>query len=311
MSEKYYIGIDGGGTKTKCVLTDENLIPVYECTGGPSNFLIIGTDAVSETIYNLVKSCIKNTGITIDKIQGILIGTTGAGRESDAKKLENAFYEYTSAGSIKVPLFRVESDARIALEAAFGGEPGSILIAGTGSIMFGKDRNGNLIRVGGFGRLIGDEGSGNYLGKCALEAVAKAYDGRGEYTMLVDIIRDEFNINNSAELITEVYSNNFECSKLSPFVVNSAAKGDKICINIVTRNVEELLLHIKSMYKKLNENILRLTLIGSAVTTENYYASQFKEAIQNYFPNVRIEEGLYPPEIGAVIMLKQILNKSE
>ncbi len=91
-------------------------------------------------------------------------------------------YRIIPISIVPIKKFVVESDARVALEGAFSGNPGSILIAGTGSIMFGKDSKGNIHRVGGFGRILGDEGSGFHIARSGLTAVAKQFDGRGERT---------------------------------------------------------------------------------------------------------------------------------
>jgi N-acetylglucosamine kinase-like BadF-type ATPase len=135
---KYLIGMDGGGTKTKCILTDFELNTIFETTGGPSNFLMLGNEKVSETILDLIKECVENQKISIDDIKAVVLGTTGGGRRSDAESLEISIQKSAKLKYIALNKFRVESDARIALEGAFSGKPGSILIAGTGSIMFGK-----------------------------------------------------------------------------------------------------------------------------------------------------------------------------
>ena len=138
-----YIGLDGGGTKTKCVLVDEEMNVLSEMIGGPSNFLVFGLDKVTQSLFNLITDCAKQADINLSKIDSILLGTAGAGRRADAERLENSFIQKSNESNISINKFAVESDARIALEGAFSGEPGSILFAGTGSIMFGKDSEGN------------------------------------------------------------------------------------------------------------------------------------------------------------------------
>ncbi|MBU2508682.1 MAG: hypothetical protein KJ799_18470 [Bacteroidetes bacterium] len=299
----YYIGLDGGGTKTACILADENLNPIYECSGGPSNFLIRGTEEVSNTILNLINESLEKSSINLDNVKGIVIGTTGAGRRADAEKLENDFLRIAGDRGFSIKNFRVESDARIALEGAFLGKPGSILIAGTGSIMFGKDSNGNIHRVGGFGRFLGDEGSGYSLGRKGLTAVSKFYDGRSEKTMLADLIKEEFNIFDSASLITEVYQKSFDISKIAPLVIQCAESGCELCTKIVNEEVDELLLHVKAMHKKLEEDILMLSLIGGTITTKNYYAEKFRLMVEE-LGNVNIINAELPPALGAALMAK-------
>ena len=206
----YYIGIDGGGTKTRAVLVNDNLNILSEEIGGPSNFLVFNIDKVADSLTELIFDICSKENLSPDKIKTILLGTAGAGRRDDAERLENAVIQTAKKKKIIINNFRVESDARIALEGAFAGKPGSILIAGTGSIMFGKDSQANIHRVGGFGRILGDEGSGFHIGRAGLSAVAKSFDGRNSGTLLTELVKKKFGFDSSTQLITEVYKNNFD-----------------------------------------------------------------------------------------------------
>lgn len=303
---KYLIGMDGGGTKTKCVLTDLNLNPIYETTGSASNFLVIGADVVSETILNLIKECASSQKILIEDIEAIVLGTTGGGRRSDAELLEKQIFSDAKQKSIPINKFQVESDARIALEGAFSGKAGSILIAGTGSIMFGKDEAGEIHRVGGFGRYIGDEGSGYRIGRKGLNAAARFLDGRAKSTRIVDLLDQEFSISTSEQLITEVYRNNFNIASVAPLVFDAAESGDKTAQRILEDEADELLLHITAMKIKLSVDILKVSLIGSILTTANYFSYLFNEKVVRRHNDVKIMEAEHSPEYGAALMAKQL-----
>ncbi len=303
---KYLIGMDGGGTKTKCILTDFNLNPIYETGGGASNFLVIGTEKVAVTILELIKDCIDSKNISIDDLQAVVLGTTGGGRRNDAELLEKQIFAYAEQKSLKINKFKVESDARIALEGAFSGKSGSILIAGTGSIMFGKDNKGEIHRVGGFGRYIGDEGSGYRIGRKGLNAVARYMDGRAKSTKIADLLDQEFSISTSEQLITEVYRNNFNIASVAPLVFESAESGDKIAQRILEDEADELLLHITAMKAKLNVDLLKVSLIGSILTTPNYFSYLFNEKVVRRLNDVKIMEAEYSPEYGAALMAKQL-----
>lgn len=305
---KYLIGMDGGGTKTKCILTDINLNPVYETTSRPSNFLVIGTEKVSETILNLINECLSNQKISSDDVAAIVLGTTGGGRRNDAELLENQIIKDSTKEGFTINKIRIESDARIALEGAFSGKPGSILIAGTGSIMFGKDAEGQIHRVGGFGRFIGDEGSGYRIGRKGLNAVAREYDGRRKSTKITDLLAQEFSISSPEELITEVYRNNFNIASVAPLVFNAAESGDKIAQRILENEADELLLHITAMKSKLKVENLKVSLIGSLLTTANYFSYLFNEKVVRNFNDVQIKEAEHSPEFGAALMAKQLLT---
>lgn len=307
MEKKYLIGLDGGGTKTKCVLTDFNFNSIYTCHGGPSNFLIIGTQKVSETILSLILESISHLKISSEDITSILIGTTGAGRQHDAEKLKHDFIQYSESKGYSFKSFNVDSDARIALEGAFSGGHGSLLIAGTGSMMIGKDKNNNIHRVGGFGKFIGDEGSGSTLGRRGLNQIAKEFDGRGDKTLLTEILKQDFRITDSSELITEVYRNNFDVASFAPKVIEAAQSGDRVAKNILNEESDELLLHVKSIYKMIGEETLKLCLTGGIIATENFYSDMLKKKIKLHLPNVKIVSAENPPEIGAAFMAKILL----
>ena len=303
---KYYIGRDGGGTKTKSVLVDEKMNIISSQIGGPSNFLMIGNEVVSETIFNIINQTLKNSNLSIEQISGIVLGTTGGGRRSDAESLEKSIINFALEKNFHLKNFRVESDARIALEGAFSGKPGCILIAGTGSIMFGKDSKGIIHRVGGFGRFIGDEGSGFKLGQKGLIAVAKEFDGRGNKTLISELLREKFNIENPENLITEIYRNNFDIASIAPLVIQASEKGDHIAEMIIEAETDELIIHIEAMQRKLNENILFVSLIGSIITSDNFYSLRFKEKVVQKLNYVILKEAENPPEIGAAIMAKNL-----
>lgn len=307
MEKKYLIGLDGGGTKTKCVITDMRFQPLYECQGGPSNFLIIGTEKVSETILTLVLDCVSFLNISVEEIASIFIGTTGAGRVSDANKLKDDFIAYSLSKGYSFNTFNVESDARIALEGAFSGKAGSLLIAGTGSVIFGKDSKGQIHRVGGFGRLIGDEGSGNTIGRRGLNQVAKDLDGRGEKTELTKLLNVHFGISDTPQLITEVYRNNFDMATFAPKVIEAAKNGDNAANRILEEESDELILHVKSIFNMIGEESMKLCLVGGTIATENYYAEMFRRKIETQLPKVKIIMAENPPEIGAAFMAKSMI----
>jgi N-acetylglucosamine kinase-like BadF-type ATPase len=302
-----FIGIDGGGSKTKCVLCNDSFKVIFETQSGPSNFLTIGTETVSETILSLLADCCSSQNISISQLKGIVLGTTGAGRENDARNLEKAVNSKALSKNLILNSFKVVSDARIALEGAFSSQPGSILIAGTGSIMFGKDKDDNIHRVGGFGRLIGDEGSGLTLGRKGLNVLSKYFDERGKKTLLKEKIEKQFGIVDQSQLISKVYNNELKIQHVAPLVLEAAAEGDELCINILDEETNELLLHIVAMTKKLKEESMKLVFIGGTITNENSYSKMLKEKIKLFLPQIIIQQPDYPPEIGAVIMAKQNL----
>jgi len=308
---KYIIGIDGGGTKTDCAAADLEGNILFETKGEPSNFLVEGIEKVAESILDLINKCKTNLSIDYSDIEAILIGTAGAGRINDAERLERSFTDFIKTKGIKFKNFIVESDARIALEGAFSGMPGAILICGTGSIMFGKDLNGDIHRIGGFGRLIGDEGGGYGIGRKGLNALSKQLDGRENFTLISKYLEDKFGINSPEKLISEVYKNKLDIASVAPVVITAAENNDETALRIINEEIDEVLKYIPAIKQRLNITELNLSFIGGLITNENFYSKRLKKKIMNDFPGIKIQTPQNPPVMGAIIMAKQIIAKSE
>jgi len=307
---EYFCGIDGGATKTTCVITDENLNSMASLKGAASSFLKDGELRVASIIVDLIRKSLKIANIKPASLTGVVVGSTGAGREKDALRLSNKIKEAFKNNGLNYLNFKVVSDAQIALEGAFGGEPGAILIAGTGSIMYAKNKLDEIKRVGGFGRLIGDEGGGNKIGLRGLIGCAKAFDNRGINTLLIQKLKNHFNIYSAPALIDFVYNKNFPVANFAPYVIEAAAEGDKLSITILEEEANELILHIKAMLKLLGVTNLNIAPIGSLITRDNYYSELFRKKVLN-LKGIKIVEAKYPPEIGAVILAKKLFSRNK
>jgi N-acetylglucosamine kinase-like BadF-type ATPase len=303
----YIIGIDGGGTKTHCIVTDTKANILYECSGGPSNFLVQGMEKVSETIFGLIEDCKNHLNFSYKDIKIILLGTSGAGRKNDSSRLEKTFSEYCAKQNVTFNNFTVESDASIALEGAFSGKPGSILIAGTGSILFCKDNDGRIQRVGGFGKLLGDEGSGYSIGKKGLAVISKELDGRKDVSILLKLAAKKFGINSPDKLIEAVYISKIEISSFAPIVIEAAEKGDIEALRILNEESEELLLHVAAMVKKAGKPALKVAFIGGLINYDNIYSGIIRDKLITGIPGIEIKKPDHNPAMGAILMAKQIL----
>ena len=306
---KYLIGIDAGGTKTKCAVADLTGIILLTETGKSVNYLIAGADKTSANLFGLISQCLKKLNINFSEVKQIVIGIAGAGRLKDAQQLERSLIQYSKSKKVKINSVKVLSDALIALEGAFPGKPGCILIAGTGSILFGKDVKGKIHHVGGFGRLIGDEGSGYSIGRKALQAVSGELDGRAVKTLMTKKLFDQMNISDSEELITKIYKENFDIASIAPLVISSAEKNDKPAQRILNEEADELAFHVISMMKKMNLKKLNVAFIGGLIGNKNYYSTLLTKKIKSSLPNVTISKPRFSPVEGAILMAKENLNE--
>jgi N-acetylglucosamine kinase-like BadF-type ATPase len=165
----YYLGIDGGGTKTTSAVGDETHL-LAMATAGPSNIVRVGEQQARQSLQQSVRQACAAAGITPGQVSRTCVGGSGAARPELAAIVRGFLAEILPA-----PI-EVVGDMQIALEAAFGEGPGVIVIAGTGSVAYGRDRHGATARAGGWGFAIGDEGSAHWIGRAALVEVLRASD---------------------------------------------------------------------------------------------------------------------------------------
>ena len=294
----YFIGIDGGGTKTHCIIADETKKQLFECYGEATNFLTIGTKLACNILISLIHECKSRLGIGSEQIASIFVAVSGAGRSSDAQFLEEEFHKSTKQYSNVY----FDGDAIAALTGAFHEDAGIILISGTGSIILGKDRNGNMYRAGGFGRIIGDEGSGYAIGRKGLSAISKQLDGRGEATLMTKYLNQKFQISSADELITAIYRNNFDISSFAPYVLAAAEQGDDIAFEIVNEAVNELISLVRTVRNKITPEKMSLVLTGSLISSDNILSHKLHGKIREIFPDIFINTAKNSPAYGAMML---------
>jgi N-acetylglucosamine kinase-like BadF-type ATPase len=166
---RYYLGIDGGGTKTTCAVGDESQL-LATATAGPSNIVRVGELQARESLQQAVRQACVAAGIAPAQVAHTCVGGSGAARPELAAIIRRSLAEI-----LATPI-DIVGDMQIALDAAFDAEPGVIVIAGTGSIAYGRDAKGTTARAGGWGFAIGDEGSAHWIGRAAVSAVLRAAD---------------------------------------------------------------------------------------------------------------------------------------
>jgi len=304
-----YVGIDGGGSKTAVVLADHQGITLARVSGGPSNFQIIGTEKASSVVFSLIEHCCATTRYSMNSIVSIVAGLSGAGRESDRSRMRDALIARARRSGITFGHLVIESDARVALEGAFRGKPGIILIAGTGSIALGKALNGSIHRVGGWGRVIGDEGSGYAIGQESLNVVSRHHDGRISAPVLAKLIAERFGLDAQERIITAVYREQFDLASLVPVVLEAAEKGDVESRRIVTHAavqlsemVRALVLKLEGASRGMRRQKLPLAMLGGLLTNETVLTKILAQKIVFSLPQITISNAELPPEEGALLL---------
>jgi len=310
----YIIGIEGGGTKTTAVLCAMDGLILTEAQGGPSNFHIAGIEKTANTLLDLIQTCCHSVGCSVPQIGAVVAGLAGAGRVPDQQRILEGLLEVARIKNISLEKVSIESDARIALEGAFSGKPGIIVIAGTGSIVFGKDEHERVYRAGGWGRIIGDEGSGYAIGRESFRAVAKMLDGHGDKTTLANLFNEKFGLASQDAIIDAIYSENYDLASVVPAVMEAASKGDRVTKKIFIRACADLVEVIDSVLMKMNKgkksvSKRSLAFVGSLLMNDNYYSRKIRSAIKREVPLVSIRTAESSPVVGAALMALRSFNE--
>ncbi len=295
----YWLGIDAGGTQSTVVCVDKELNIKYKSKRSGIHAKYLTIEQQAEKIFDLILPVI--TECSPSDIYGICIGLAGAGRVEEQQTLQSALLLRESKYK-----YKVTSDAVIGHVGAFHDEDGILVITGTGSIVLGRQKD-KWERAGGYGYLIGDEGSGYHIAIQGLRAISKMFDGNHK-TALMDAVRQNFGINNRDDFIHFIYSNEFEPQIIAPFVLQAADTGDEICRAIVQNDGVLLARQVQLVKNKLAIKSPPIILSGG-LQRKKYYQNIVRESIYKLVPDVRWQSPALEPAVGACLyMMNQQLN---
>lgn len=232
----FFLGIDGGGSKTSCLIGDEVSI-LGAGTSAGSNVVRVGERQAQESLSAAIRQACTAAKITPSQIERTCVGIAGGARPEIARIARGLVSEIVS-GEIEVV-----GDMVIAMEAVFGSGPGVIVIAGTGSIAYGRNSAGQIARAGGWGFAISDEGSGHWIGRSAVAGVMRAYDeaGTDRTSALLEIIMRSWNVTTREQLVlaaNAVPAPDF--AALLPALSSAADAGDATARAVLTQAGVEL-----------------------------------------------------------------------
>jgi glucosamine kinase len=241
-----FLGIDGGGTKTSCVIGDEtSVLGTGTATG--SNVVRLGEAKAREGLAAAIRQACAAANIIPAQIERTCVGLAGAGRPEVSNLVHRLLAELVS-GEIEVV-----GDMVIALQAAFGSGAGVMVIAGTGSMAYGRDASGNTMRAGGWGFSIFDEGSGHWIGRSAIAAIMRDYDETGEEnSVLMNRVKKCWGLTTREQLILAANASpSPDFSALLPAVLSAADSGDALARSILTQAGTELARLAKIVIRRL------------------------------------------------------------
>jgi glucosamine kinase len=298
----FYLGIDGGGTKTRCVLGSETAVLATAVSGG-SNVVRLGEALARSSLHAAVRQVCLATNISADRIDAVCIGAAGAARPEIATQLRNIFAEIDPHFTARI---EIAGDSVIALHAAFHSGPGVVAIAGTGSIVYGRDASGNTARAGGWGFAISDEGSGHWIGRDAISALLRARD-EGRETALTALVLDAWKLEGHEALIQRANATPPpEFPRLFPIVVQAADEGDVIARELLARAGHELAALAAIVLRRLAPAppYLPVALTGSVFRRSAEVRRVFNHQLQESFPAIRLLDEFVEPVMGALALAR-------
>jgi glucosamine kinase len=196
--------------------------------------------AAAEAISGTAGRAVGKAGLVFPA-KGMWAGLAGAGRPGAREAVEIALRSLGLAERVGVGM-----DVEGAHQDAFGEEAGVLLVVGTGTMAWGRDPDGGEIRVGGGGGILGDEGGGYWIGLQGLRAVARAWDGRGEETLLIDLLLSSLHLRHPQDLIPWIAeAGKREVAALAPLVVKAGEEGDPVAGGVLQGALEELARHLR------------------------------------------------------------------
>jgi len=297
----YYLGIDGGGTKTRCALGDETTLLATSAAGG-SNVIRLGEAQAREALHAAVREACAVANISPDQLQSVCIGAAGAARDDAASTLRRIFAELTPAS------VQVVGDMVIALEAAFGSGPGVIAIAGTGSIVYGRDVAGNIARAGGWGFAISDEGSGQWIGREAVSAIVHAHDA-GQGTVLSAMVLEKWHLASLDELVHAANATPPpEFPRLFPIVLQAAEQGDATAKSLLQEAGTRLADLAAMVLRRLvpQPPYAPVATTGSVFRQSPDVRRVFYNLLQTRFPGLEVRNQPVEPVDGALALARKM-----
>lgn len=295
-----YVGIDGGGSKTSWVAVFDDGRLGGNGVLGPSNLHSVGQAGMTAVLKAIAEKIREATHVQTFDWVNICLGLSGIDRFQERTVVEGALKE------LGIKRYRLETDASIALAGATAGEPGVVVIAGTGSLAYGVAAAGRKAKAGGWGYLLGDEGSGYYIGRLAISAALKAHDWRGPKSRLTELLLKHFALERVEAMYQLAYHRGLtrvEVAAVTRAVVQAALEGDIVSQLILDDAGNELAISAAAVRAQLG---LKSTDPGIVATVGGVFEKSarvretFVSRLAERCPGAKVIWPEFQPAVGAI-----------
>jgi N-acetylglucosamine kinase len=305
MTEKRFIGIDGGGTKTAAVLLDSARREIARAVSGPSNYYSVGRAMAEASLHEAINQLLSQAGLAVTDVTAIGLGMAGVDRPGDREVVQRMLSRFGHFARIVIT-----NDAEAALVGGVGRRYGIVLIAGTGAIVYGVNAQGKARRADGWGFLVGDEGSAHWIGVQGLRAIARAHDGRGPITALQDRLIAHLGLPDVGRMVTLIYTDDFgvpQLAGLAPLVSQAARAGDAVAQDILREAGRRLSLTLGAVVRGLNmtDEEFEVVLLGGVLRARDLVWKSVVAALIDVAPRARVIEPRHDAAVGAALLAQE------
>lgn len=309
---RFFAGVDGGGTATRCVIIDQEGNVSGYGKAGPANYHSAGRAVTAESLLTSMEMACATLPPGF-KIEALFLALAGVVSNKDKDLVLDLSQFLLQKFQIKTGNVQVNHDCQAALAGATGCVPGIIVISGTGSSCYGENENGESWMAGGWGYILDDLGSSYYLGQQALVSAVQYHDGRGPFTILLKEVMQKLSLIRVEELMHWLYFPNLDraaVAELAPLVIQAAESGDLVAQNIVNKGSGELAVMVKAVAKKLDTRAdqIRVATAGGLLNNAAYYRGSFKVKVLEVFPKAELIRPFLPPVLGAALLAYRQAN---
>jgi glucosamine kinase len=302
-----FLGIDGGGSKTSCLIGDETSI-LGTGTAAGSNVVRIGKEKAQESLASAIRQACTVANLKPSQITRVCVGVAGAARPEISELVRRMISELLS-GEVKPAEISVVGDTVITLEAAFGSGPGVVVIAGTGSIAYGRNREGQTARAGGWGFAISDEGSGHWIGRTAVAAAISSWDEHpGQNVPLLEILMKSWRVETIEQLVPAANATPPpDFAALFPAVLSLAESGDPIARAVLTQAGNHLARLAEFVLRRLfpHSEPVPVAMSGGVFGSSALVRQVFYNGLGSGNPDVALNPNLIEPVRGALELARK------
>lgn len=295
----YFVALDGGGTKTECWVGDETRV-LGQASGPTVKLMNVGERAATEALRSVVREALGAAAVAGDSIACTCFGLAGSSSTEVQAWAKRTLAELVSGELI------ITGDEQIALDAAFHGGPGVLVIAGTGSHVTGRCADGTTVGAGGWGPVLGDEGSGSWIGLEAIRASLRARD-RAVETCLLREIQQKWQLDNLPSLVAKAnLRERPDFASLASVVATCADQGDALAQGVLDHAGEELATQVSLVISKMRAegcfegDAQRVAFAGSVLGKIARVLRAMEEHLHVAWPEISVDATAVQPLEGAL-----------